>query len=55
MDLDFGFDYCKRLDNLAAEEAEASASAASQSLVGVVDCFDIDYFDSDSDWLLDGS
>ena len=53
MDLDFGFDYCKRLDNLAAEEAEASA--ASQSLVGVVGCFDIDYFDFDSDWLLDGS
>ena len=52
MDLDFDFDYCKRLDNLVAAEA-AVASAELQSLV--VGCFGIDYFDSDFDWLLDGS
>ena len=57
-DLDFGFEYCRRLDNLVAEAeavALASASAASQTLALVVGCFEIDYFDSDSDWLHDGS
>ena len=53
MDLDSGFDYCTRLDNLA--EAEAAAFAVSQILASAVGCFDIDCFDFDSDWLLDGS
>ena len=43
MDLDFGFDYCKRLDNL--EEAEAAASAALQILVAAVDRSGTDYPD----------
>ena len=47
MDLDSGFDYCTRLDNLL--EAEA-AFAVSQILASAVGCFDFD-----SDWLLDGS
>ena len=40
MDLDFGFDYCKRLGNSAAEAAEASAveSAESQTPALVVGC-----------------
>ena len=44
MDLDFDFDYCKRLGNLAAEAAEAFA--ALQNLALVVDYFGIDCFDS---------
>ena len=43
VDLDFGFDCCKRLDNL--EEAEAAASAALQTLVAAVNHSGIDYPD----------